>query len=84
MTPAAQYAQKREEAIELIRAHAPERLQNALVELLHPAIALSATRAEDSEIPIGASKFGTRPMCPQVSSGRRGTKNRSVFWCKSI
>jgi uncharacterized protein YwqG len=64
MTPAAQYAHKREEAIKLIRAHAPERLQGALIGLLRPAIALSATPAEDSEIPIGASKFGGAPDVP--------------------
>lgn len=64
MTPAESYAQKREEAIELIRAHAPARLQESLIELLRPAIALSATRAEDSQIPIGASKFGGSPDVP--------------------
>ncbi len=65
MTPTEQYTQKREEAVELIRAHAPVRLQEPLIELLRPTIALSATRAEDSEIAIGASKFGGAPDVPQ-------------------
>ncbi|HEX8465132.1 MAG TPA: YwqG family protein [Abditibacterium sp.] len=64
MTPAAQYAQKRAEAVELIRQHAPPRLQDALIELLRPAITLQATRADDSQIPLGASKFGGAPDVP--------------------
>lgn len=64
MTPAAQFAQKRHEAIALIHAHAPSRLQNPLIALLRPAIALSATRANDAEIPLGASKFGGAPDVP--------------------
>ncbi len=62
MTPAAEtYAQKRAEAVALIEQHAPPRLQSALIDLLRPAIALCATRAEDAQIPIGASKFGGAP-----------------------
>ncbi len=64
MTPAETYAQKRAEAVELIRKHAPARLQTALIELLRPAIALSATRVEDAQIPLGASKFGGAPDVP--------------------
>jgi uncharacterized protein YwqG len=64
MTPAARYTQKRAEAVELIRQHAPPLLQDALIELLRPAIALQATRADDSQIPLGASKFGGAPNVP--------------------
>lgn len=39
-------------------------MQEALIDLLRPAIALSATRADDAEIPIGASKFGGAPDVP--------------------
>ncbi len=39
MTPNETYAQKRAEAIELIRKHAPARLQDSLIELLRPVIA---------------------------------------------
>ncbi len=64
MTPAETYAQKCLEAVELIRQHAPPRLQDALIALLRPAIALSATRADDAQIPLGASKFGGAPDVP--------------------
>ncbi len=64
MTPSNTYFQKREKAIELIRAHAPARLQDALIALLRPAIALSATRTNDAQIPLGASKFGGAPDVP--------------------
>ncbi|WP_157947610.1 YwqG family protein [Abditibacterium utsteinense] len=64
MSIAEDFAQKRAEAVELIRTHAPARLQEPLIELLRPAIALCATRAEDSQIPIGASKFGGAPDVP--------------------
>ncbi len=65
MTPADQYVQKRAEAVALIEQHAPPRLQSALIELLRPAIALCATRAEDAQIPLGASKFGGAPDVPE-------------------
>jgi len=64
MTPAEEFAAKRLEAEALIRQHAPERLQAQLVELLRPAIALTATRADDAQIPVGASKFGGAPDVP--------------------
>ena len=73
MTPAEQYAQQRSHAVALIREHAPQRLQQSLIDLLRPAIALNATRHDDS-IAIGASKFGGAPdvaagfewpVCPQ-------------------
>ncbi len=64
MTPTKEYAQKRAEAVELIQKHAPPRLQDALIELLRPAIALCATKADDAHIPLGASKFGGAPDVP--------------------
>jgi uncharacterized protein YwqG len=65
MTSAEQYTAKRIEAESLIRTHAPQRLQSALIDLLRPAIALSATRLVDEEIPLGASKFGGAPDVPE-------------------
>ena len=64
MTPTQSYAQKRAEAESLIRQHAPARLQEPLIALLRPAIALEATRADDAQIPLGASKFGGAPDVP--------------------
>lgn len=64
MTPQEKYAQKRLEAETLIRQHAPERLQGSLIKLLRPAIALHPTRCDDSQIPVGASKFGGAPDVP--------------------
>ena len=64
MTPTQTYAAKRAEAESLIRQHAPARLQNPLIALLRPAIALHATRADDAQIPLGASKFGGAPDVP--------------------
>ena len=64
MTSSELYAQKRIEAESLIRAHAPERLQDALIDFLRPAIALTATRFVDEAIPVGASKFGGAPDVP--------------------
>jgi len=64
MTPAQSFAQKRAEAETLIRQHAPARLQEPLINLLRPAIALSATRTDDALIPLGASKFGGAPDVP--------------------
>ncbi len=64
MTPAADFARLREAAIQTIRQHAPQRLQEPLIALLRPALALSATRADDSQIPLGASKFGGAPDVP--------------------
>jgi len=64
MTPAQSFAQKRAEAETLIRQHAPARLQEQLISLLRPAIALSATRTDDALIPLGASKFGGAPDVP--------------------
>ncbi len=61
MTPTESYAHKRADAETLIRQHAPVRLQEPLIALLRPAIALSATRADDALIPLGASKFGGAP-----------------------
>ena len=61
MTPAETYAQSRLEAENLIRQHAPARLQDAVIERLLSAIALAATRADDADIAIGASKFGGAP-----------------------
>ena len=73
MTPQEEFAAKRGEAESLIRQHAPERLQEQLIALLRPAIALTATRTDDAQIPIGASKFPARPMFPKASSDRIGT-----------
>lgn len=53
-----------EKAIEAIRQHAPEHLQEAFVSLLRPAITLKVNRAEDSGLPIGCSKFGGAPDLP--------------------
>lgn len=39
-------------------------MQDSLIALLRPAIALTATRADDREIPLGASKFGGAPDVP--------------------
>ncbi|MBW3635503.1 MAG: DUF1963 domain-containing protein [Armatimonadetes bacterium] len=64
MTPNELYAERRAEAIERIRTHAPARLQDTLINFLRPAIALSATRVNDSEITVGASKFGGSPDVP--------------------
>ena len=64
MTPAEQYAQKRAQAVALIREHAPLPLQQSLIDLLRPAIALNATRRDDDAIAIGASKFGGAPDAP--------------------
>ncbi len=64
MTPKEEFTAKRVEAEQLIRQHAPERLQEQLISLLRPAIALSATRTEDAQIPLGASKFGGAPDVP--------------------
>ncbi|BCM94190.1 hypothetical protein IAD21_06093 [Abditibacteriota bacterium] len=65
MTPTEEYTKKRLEAEELIRQYAPARLQEQLIVLLRPAIALTATRADDAQIPIGASKFGGAPDVPE-------------------
>ncbi len=64
MTPTESFARKRAEAETLIRQHAPARLQEPLIALLRPAIALSATRTDDALIPLGASKFGGAPDVP--------------------
>lgn len=64
MTPAETYAQTRADAEALIRQYAPARLQDAVIEKLLPAIALSATRADDDAIVVGASKFGGAPDVP--------------------
>jgi len=64
MIPTESFAQKRAEAETLIRQHAPARLQELLIALLRPAIALSATRTDDALIPLGASKFGGAPDVP--------------------
>ena len=64
MTPKEEFAAKRLEAESLIQKHAPERLQEQLISLLRPAIALTATRADDTHIPVGASKFGGAPDVP--------------------
>ena len=64
MTPSQEFAQKRAEAEQLIREHAPARLQEQLISLLRPAIALTATRSDDAQIPLGASKFGGAPDVP--------------------
>lgn len=61
MTPAETYAQKRVEAVTLIENHAPSRLQQSLIDLLRPAIALNVACCDDDTIPIGASKFGGAP-----------------------
>ena len=61
MTPTETFAQSRRTAEDLIRQHAPARLQNAIIERLLPAIALAATATDDSDIAIGASKFGGAP-----------------------
>ena len=65
MTPAQSFAQSRADAEQLIRQYAPTRLQAASIERLLPAIALTAKRADDDEIPVGASKFGGAPDVPQ-------------------
>ncbi len=64
MTPEEEFAQKRAQAEQLIRQHAPARLQEQLIALLRPAIALTATRTEDAQIAVGASKFGGAPDVP--------------------
>ena len=64
LSAAAQFALKHEEATALVRAHAPERLRDALIQALRPAIALSARRMDDAQIPVGASKFGGAPDVP--------------------
>ncbi len=64
MTPKEEFAAKRLEAESLIRQHAPQRLQEQLISLLRPAIALTATRTDDAHIPVGASKFGGAPDVP--------------------
>ena len=61
MSPAETYAQSRRAAEDLIRQYALARLQDAAIERLLPAIALTATRTDDAEIAIGASKFGGAP-----------------------
>ena len=61
MTPAEQTAQQRSHAVALIQEHAPQRLQQSLINLLHPAIALNVERCDDDLIAIGASKFGGAP-----------------------
>ena len=64
MTPAEPFAQSRLQAENLIRQLAPARLQDAVIEKLAPAIALTATRKGDDAIAIGASKFGGAPDVP--------------------
>ncbi len=64
MTPEEEFAQKRAQAEQLIRQYAPQRLQEQLISLLRPAIALTATRTDDAQIPVGASKFGGAPDVP--------------------
>ena len=49
----------------MIRAHVPARLQDPLIELLRPAIALKVKSEDDAQIPIGASKFGGAPDVPE-------------------
>ena len=58
------YAQKRSEIEALIHQHAPASSHTELIALLHPAIALNATLADDAQIPLGASKFGGAPDVP--------------------
>jgi len=58
MTPPEEFTHKRAQAESLIRQHAPARLQEQLIALLRPAIALTATRTDDAQIEGGASKFG--------------------------
>lgn len=65
MTPAETFAQSRREAENLIRQHAPARLQDAVIERLLPAVALVATRTDDREIAVGVSKFGGAPDVPE-------------------
>ena len=64
MKPDQQYAAMRAEAIANIEKLAPRHLHAALIELLRPAIALKATRADDADIAVGASKFGGTPDVP--------------------
>ena len=64
MTPAESFAQSRLQAENLIRQYAPARLQDAVIERLLPAIALTATRKGDDAIAVGASKFGGAPDVP--------------------
>ncbi len=65
MTPAETFAKSRIEAENLIRQYAPARLQDAVIERLLPAIALTATRSDDRDIAVGASKFGGAPDVPE-------------------
>lgn len=65
MTPTEDYAQKRQQAETLVRHHAPAHLHDELIALLRPAIALTAMPADDTQIPIGASKFGGAPDVPE-------------------
>lgn len=64
MTPAEQYASKRAESIAIIEKLTPQRLRASFIEMLRPAIAIRAVRAEDKTIAIGASKFGGVPDVP--------------------
>jgi len=52
------YAQARLEFEALIRKHAPERFHSQLIDSLLPTIGLSTAPCDDTQIPIGASKFG--------------------------
>ncbi|RYX86517.1 DUF1963 domain-containing protein [bacterium] len=65
MTPTEDSTQKRFEAENLIRQFAPAGLQEQLIALIRPAIALTATPIDDAKIPIGASKFGGSPDVPE-------------------
>lgn len=53
----------REQVLELIEQHAPQRLRQVLVERLRPAIAMDALPVEDVE--VGASRFGGAPDVPR-------------------
>lgn len=64
MTPTQQLAQKRAQAVALIEERAPEPLQQPLIDLLRPAIALNVEPCADAVMPVGASKFGGAPDVP--------------------
>lgn len=64
MTSDEEFAHKRLEAEQFIRQQAPAYLQEQLIALLRPIVALTAAPTEDPNIPIGASKFGGSPDVP--------------------
>ena len=64
MTPTEDFAKRRQQAEALIRQQAPANLHEKLIALLRPAIALTTTRADDTQLPIGSSKFGGSPDVP--------------------